>query len=110
MFAALTPTAVSLHSTVCVCVCARALQRSLKVDKGCELFRTSLVVLTLHFGQFAVSPGHPLGEKSSAELCARLRTFSLRKLTVAEETESHLETSQGTARLPAIVSHPCPLV
>ena len=38
----------------------------------------------------------PLGEKSSAELCARLCTFLLHEQTVAEEMESQLETSRGT--------------
>ena len=55
-------------------------------------------------GQFTVSLRHSLGEKSRVKVCARLHTFLLHEQIVAEEMESRRETSQGTTRLPTILS------
>ena len=48
------------------------------------------------YGQFTVSPGHPLSTKPYAELCTRLLTLLLRDQTVTEETGSHLMAYHAT--------------
>ena len=61
------------------------------MDNGCKLFRPSLVVLWLYFGQFTVSPGHLVSKKSSAEVGTKLSTISLCEQTIAGESGSQLE-------------------
>ena len=65
----------------------------------------SLVVHQLDYIHFAISAGHSPGEKTSTKPSSRLKSLLFCEETIAEETESWLEASWGTATLALIVSH-----
>ena len=85
--------------------------RLLQVDNGCKLFKGSLVVLWLCFGRlpFLLVTVY-IGEESSTKLCKVAHLLAPYADHCRMDGYSWLEASRQTTRLPARVSHCCPLL